>query len=54
MLFPVLLAIATGWIFSLLGTITGLIPDGNAANLAGKLGPDCISPMVQFQTHDAV
>ncbi|MCG6908928.1 MAG: purine/pyrimidine permease [Deltaproteobacteria bacterium] len=38
MLFPVLLAIATGWILSLLGTITGLIPDGNAANLTGKLG----------------
>jgi uracil-xanthine permease len=37
MLFPVLLAIATGWIFSLLGTITGMIPDGNAANLTGKL-----------------
>jgi uracil-xanthine permease len=37
MLFPVLLAIATGWIVSLLGTITGMIPDGNAANLAGKL-----------------
>ncbi len=37
MLFPVLLAIATGWIFSLLGTITGLIPADNAANLAGKL-----------------
>jgi len=38
MLFPVLLAILTGWIVSLLGTITGLIPDGNAANLTGKLG----------------
>jgi xanthine/uracil permease len=37
MLFPVLLAIATGWVIALLGTITGLIPEGNAANLAGKL-----------------
>lgn len=37
MLFPVLLAIATGWLASLIGTVTGLIPDGNAANLAGKL-----------------
>ncbi len=37
MLFPVLLAIATGWLFALLGTVTGLIPDGNAANLGGKL-----------------
>ena len=38
MLFPVLLAIVTGWLASLIGTVTGLIPDGNAANLAGKLG----------------
>ncbi len=38
MLFPVLLAIATGWLASLIGTVLGLIPDGNAANLAGKLG----------------
>jgi xanthine/uracil permease len=38
MLFPVLLAIATGWLASLIGTVTGLIPEGNAANLAGKLG----------------
>ncbi|MBW2611375.1 MAG: purine/pyrimidine permease [Deltaproteobacteria bacterium] len=37
MLFPVLLAIATGWLCALLGTVTGLIPDGNAANLGGKL-----------------
>ena len=37
MLFPVLLAIATGWIISLLGTITGIIPAGDAANLSGKM-----------------
>jgi xanthine/uracil permease len=37
MLFPVLLAIATGWICSLIGTVTGLIAADNAANLAGKL-----------------
>jgi uracil-xanthine permease len=37
LLFPVLLAIATGWIFSLLGTLSGLIPEGNPANLSGKL-----------------
>jgi xanthine/uracil permease len=55
LLFPVLLAIATGWLASLIGTVTGLIPDGNAANLAGKLGlvgaADWISfqPMVPFK-----
>jgi xanthine/uracil permease len=55
LLFPVLLAIATGWLASLVGTVTGLIPDGNAANLAGKLGlvgaADWISfqPMVPFK-----
>jgi nucleobase transporter 1/2 len=37
LLFPVLLSIATGWICSLIGTLTGLIPAGNAANLADKL-----------------
>ena len=35
MLFPVLLAIATGWLASLIATVTGMIPAGNAANLAG-------------------
>lgn len=33
MLFPVLLAILTGWGLSLIGTLTGWIPEGNAANL---------------------
>lgn len=33
MLFPVLLAILTGWLLSLIGTLTGLIPEGNPANL---------------------
>ncbi len=49
MLFPVLLAIATGWILSLLGTITGLIPDGNAANLAGKLGLIGSAPLISLK-----
>ncbi len=49
MLFPVLLAIATGWLASLLGTITGLIPDGNAANLAGKLGLVASAKWISFQ-----
>jgi nucleobase transporter 1/2 len=37
MLFPVLLAIATGWICSLIGTFTGLIPVGNAAYINPEL-----------------
>jgi len=49
MLFPVLLAIATGWVLSLLGTITGLIPDGNAANLAGKLGLIASAPLISLK-----
>jgi xanthine/uracil permease len=49
MLFPVLLAIMTGWILALLGTITGLIPDGNAANLAGKLDLIATAPLISFK-----
>ena len=49
MLFPVLLAIATGWLASLIGTVTGLIPDGNAANLAGKLDLVGAAAWVSFQ-----
>ncbi len=37
LLFPVLLAILTGWILSLIGTLTGIIPPGNPANLAKGL-----------------
>lgn len=33
LLFPVISAIATGWIVSVIGTLTGLIPAGNPANL---------------------
>lgn len=33
MLFPVLLAILTGWLLSLIGTLAGWIPEGNPANL---------------------
>lgn len=38
LLFPVLLAILTGWLASLIGTFAGWIPEGNAANLRGQLG----------------
>ena len=48
MLFPVLLAISTGWLAAFLGTVMGLIPDGNAANLAGKLGIVGAAPWVSF------
>ncbi len=37
MLFPVLLAILTGWFLSLIGTFAGLIPEGNPANLKGGI-----------------
>jgi uracil-xanthine permease len=37
LLFPVLLAIITGWLASIIGTFTGLIPEGNAANVLGKM-----------------
>ena len=33
LLFPVILAVATGWIAAVIGTLAGLIPAGNAANL---------------------
>ncbi|MGB5986934.1 MAG: solute carrier family 23 protein [Desulfobacterales bacterium] len=49
MLFPVLLAIATGWLAALLGTVLGLIPADNAANLAGKLGIVGAAPWISFQ-----
>jgi solute carrier family 23 (nucleobase transporter), member 1 len=38
MLFPVLLAILTGWIAAIIGTLVGWIPAGNAANIAGQAG----------------
>ncbi|GAH48169.1 unnamed protein product, partial [marine sediment metagenome] len=37
LLFPVLLAIITGWLASIIGTFTGLIPEGNPANVLGKM-----------------
>lgn len=37
LLFPVLLAILVGWFASLIGTVTGWIPEGNPANLAGRI-----------------
>lgn len=37
LLFPVLLAIITGWLASIIGTFAGLIPEGNPANVLGKM-----------------
>jgi nucleobase transporter 1/2 len=36
LLFPVLLAILTGWISAIIGTAAGWIPEGNPANVAGQ------------------
>jgi xanthine/uracil permease len=38
LLFPVLLAILTGWVAAIIGTAAGWIPEGNAANVAGQAG----------------
>lgn len=37
LLFPVLLSMLTGWFAAFIGTVTGLIPEGNAANLTGNM-----------------
>ena len=36
-LFPILLAVILGWVISWIGTASGLIPEGNAANLKNGL-----------------
>ncbi|MBI9106942.1 MAG: purine/pyrimidine permease [Spirochaetales bacterium] len=36
-LFPLLLAVILGWIMAWIGTVTGLIPEGNPANLKGGM-----------------
>jgi nucleobase transporter 1/2 len=38
LLFPVLLAILTGWLAAIIGTYAGLIPEGNPANVTGNIG----------------
>lgn len=53
MLFPVLLAIATGWLCSLIGTLAGWIPVGNAAylqpGLIGEAPWFSLEPMMPFK-----
>jgi solute carrier family 23 (nucleobase transporter), member 1 len=46
MLFPVLLAIATGWIVAALGTVMGLIPEGNPAYV--QAGLIASAPWISF------
>ncbi len=53
MLFPVLLAIATGWICALIGTVTGMISPDNAAYLKTDLIASAswfsLKPMMPFK-----
>lgn len=53
LLFPVLLAIATGWICALIGTVSGIIPVGDAAYLKTDLINAApwfsLMPMVPFK-----
>jgi uracil-xanthine permease len=38
LLFPVILAILTGWVAAIIGTFAGWIPEGNPANVTGNMG----------------
>jgi solute carrier family 23 (nucleobase transporter), member 1 len=53
LLFPVLLAIATGWICAWIGTVTGMIPVGNPAylntSLVGSAPWFSFEPMMPFK-----
>ncbi len=53
LLFPVLLAIITGWLASLIGTVIGLIPEGNPAYLKpGLIGAApwiSLKPLIPFK-----
>ena len=44
LLFPVILAVATGWIAAVIGTLAGWIPAGNAANLTEAFKNIATSP----------
>lgn len=49
LLFPVILAILTGWLAAWIGTLAGWIAPGNAANLVGKLDLIKTSPWISFR-----
>jgi len=52
LLFPVILAIITGWLAAIIGTFAGWIPEGNAANVTGNMG--LISAAKWFEWRHAV
>ena len=49
LLFPVLLAIITGWIAALIGTAVGWIPEGNPANLTPGLASIKAAPWINWR-----
>ena len=49
MLFPVLLAVLTGWAVAAIGTALGWIPDGNAANVTGNAALIEAAPWVSLR-----
>jgi xanthine/uracil permease len=49
LLFPVLLAIITGWLAALIGTAAGWIPEGNAANLTPGLASIKAAPWINWR-----
>lgn len=51
LLFPVILAVATGWIASVIGTLAGLIPAGNAANLTEAFKNIAASPWLTIRPY---
>jgi uracil-xanthine permease len=52
LLFPVLLAILTGWLAAIIGTFAGWIPEGNAANVTGRF--DLIAAAPWFSLRPAL
>ncbi|MGB9844078.1 uracil-xanthine permease family protein [Thermodesulfovibrio yellowstonii] len=51
LLFPVILAVATGWIASVIGTLAGWIPAGNAANLTEAFKNIAAAPWITFKPY---
>ncbi len=49
MLFPVLLAVLTGWLAAIIGTATGWIPVGNPANVTGRADLIAAAPWFSFR-----
>ncbi len=51
LLFPVILAVATGWIAAVIGTLAGWIPAGNAANLTEAFKKIAEAPWFSFKPY---